>query len=130
MMELVNHLYAEEPRISANAMSQTLEILTFLLAPFAPYLAQELWEEQGKSGPVFKQEWPDYDPDLARETQIEIPVQINGKVRTKIYVAPGLDKVQLETAAVGDDKVQALLEGKTIVKAIAVPDKLVNLVIK
>jgi leucyl-tRNA synthetase len=111
-------------------MSQSLEILTLLLAPFAPYLAQELWEEQGKSGPVFKQEWPDYDPELARETQIEIPVQINGKVRTKIYVAPGLDKVQLETAALGDDKVQLLLEGKTIVKVIAVPDKLVNLVIK
>jgi leucyl-tRNA synthetase len=130
MMELQNHLYAEESHISASAMRQTLEILTFLLAPFAPYLAQELWEEQGKSGPVFKQEWPDYDPDLARETQIEIPIQINGKLRTRINVAPGLDKVQLEAAAIDDDKVRVLLEGKTIVKVIAVPDKLVNLVVK
>jgi leucyl-tRNA synthetase len=130
MMELVNHLYAEEQHISAAAMSQTLEILTFLLAPFAPYLAQELWEEQGKSGPVFKQEWPDYDPDLARETQIEIPVQINGKLRTRITVAPGLDKVQLEAAAIDDDKVRLLLDGKMIVKVIAVPDKLINLVVR
>jgi len=130
MMELVNDLYAEEPRISAAAMSQSIGIFTMLLAPFAPYVAQELWEEQGKTGPVFKQEWPDYDLDLARETEIEIPVQINGKLRTRINVAPGLDKVQLEAAALDDDKVQQLIQGKTIVKVIAVPDKLLNIVVK
>ncbi len=130
MMELVNELYAEEPRISAAAMGQTLSILTFLLAPFAPYLAQELWEEQGKTEPIFKQKWPDYDPDLARETALEIPVQINGKLRTRIHITPGLDRVQLEAAALRDDKVQALLKGKTVVKIIAIKDKLVNLVVR
>ena len=63
-MELVNELYLEEARISPGAMSETIKILTLMLAPFAPYLAQELWEEQGGAGPVFKQPWPDFDPDL------------------------------------------------------------------
>jgi leucyl-tRNA synthetase len=130
MMELVNELYAEEPRISAAAMSQSIEILTFMLAPFAPYIAQELWEEQGKTGPVFKQPWPDFDPDLARETEVEIPIQINGKLRARISVAAGLDGVQLQAAALDDDKVQTMIEGKLVVKVIAIPEKLVNLVVK
>jgi leucyl-tRNA synthetase len=130
MMELVNELYAEESRLSAAALNQSIEIFTLMLAPFAPYLAQELWEEQGKSDPVFKVAWPDFDPELARETEVEIPVQINGKIRTRLTVAAGLDAAQLKTAALDDDKVQSLLEGKTVVKAIAVPDKLVNLVVK
>jgi leucyl-tRNA synthetase len=130
MMELVNELYAEEARISKAAMAQSIEILTLMLAPFAPYIAQELWEEQGHAGPVFKEEWPDFDADLARETEIEIPVQINGKIRARILVAPGLDAAQLKVAALDDDKVRALVEGKTMVKTIAVPDKLVNIVVK
>ena len=88
-------------------MAQSIEILTLMLAPFAPYIAQELWEEQGNTGPVFKQEWPDFDPDLARETEIEIPVQINGKLRTRITCRPGLDAAQLKVAALDDDKVGA-----------------------
>jgi leucyl-tRNA synthetase len=130
MMELVNEAYLEEAKISAAALQQLIEILTFLLAPFAPYLAQELWEEQGKTGPVFKQPWPAYDDELARETEVEIPVQINGKIRSRISVAAGLDKAGLEAAARADDKVQAMLEGKTVVKVVAVPDKLINLVVK
>jgi leucyl-tRNA synthetase len=130
MMELVNELYAEEPRISAAAMAQSIEILTLMLAPFAPYIAQELWEEQGHNGPVFKEEWPDFDEDLARETEIEIPVQINGKIRARILVAPGLDTAQLKIAALDDDKVRVLVDGKSMVKIIAVPDKLVNIVVK
>ncbi|MEP6717004.1 MAG: leucine--tRNA ligase [Terriglobia bacterium] len=130
MMELVNQLYAEEPRISAAAMRQAIEILTFLLAPFAPYLAQELWEEQGHSGALIRETWPDFDADLARETEAEIPVQINGKIRTRITVPAGLDAVQLQAAALDDDKVTALLEGRTVVKVIAVPGKLLNVVVK
>jgi leucyl-tRNA synthetase len=129
MMELVNELYAEEPRISAAAMSQSVEILTLMLAPFAPYLSQELWEEQGKSGPVFRQEWPDFDPELARETEIEIPVQINGKLRARISVVPGLDAAQLKVAALDDDRIRSLIENKTVRRIVAVPEKLVNIVI-
>ena len=130
MMELLNMLYAEESKISASAMAQCIEIVTFLLAPFAPYLAQELWEEQGKSGPVFRQTWPAFDAELAREANIEIPVQINGKLRCRVTVPAGLEKDALEAAVRADEKVAAQIEGKTVVKVIAVVDKLVNLVVK
>jgi leucyl-tRNA synthetase len=130
MMELVNEAYLEESKISAAAMAQTIEALTFLLAPFAPYLAQELWEEQGQSGPVFKQKWPAFDEGLARESEVEVPVQINGKIRARITVAAGLDKAGLEAAGLADEKVRSLTDGKAIVKVIAVPDKLLNIVLK
>jgi leucyl-tRNA synthetase len=130
LMELVNELYASESRISEAAMAQSMRILTLMLAPFAPYIAQELWMEQGNSGPVFKQEWPDFDPDLARETEIEVPVQVNGKLRARILAAPGAGKEELEQKALADPKVLPLLSGKTIVKIIVIPDKLVNVVIR
>jgi leucyl-tRNA synthetase len=130
MMELVNVLYAEEPRISAAAMRQCLEILTLMLSPFAPYVTQELWEEMGGSGPVIKQKWPLFDADLARATDVEIPVQINGKLRTRVSVSVGLDKAALEAAARTDERVRSLLDGFTVVKTIAVPEKLINFVIR
>jgi leucyl-tRNA synthetase len=130
IMELVNEMYLEEAHISPGAMGQTIEILTMLLAPFAPYLAQELWEEQGGAGPVFKQPWPDFDPDLLRQSEVEIVVQINGKVRARLIVPAGTDAQGLTSMAEDDDKVQALIAGKTVVKVIAVPDKLINLVVK
>jgi leucyl-tRNA synthetase len=129
-MELVNEMYLEEAHISPGAMGQTIEILTLLLAPFAPYLAQELWEEQGGAGPVFKQPWPDFDPDLGRQSEVEIVVQINGKVRARLIVPAGTDAQGLTSMAEDDDKIQALVAGKTVVKVIAVPDKLINLVIR
>jgi leucyl-tRNA synthetase len=130
IMELVNEMYLEEAHISPAAMEQTLRILTLMLAPFAPYLAQELWEEQGGAGAVFKQEWPDFDPDLTRESEVEIVVQINGKVRARLLVVPGTDANGLTSIAMDDERVQSLVAGKTVVKVIAVPDKLVNLVVK
>jgi leucyl-tRNA synthetase len=133
IMELVNEMYLEEPRISPAAMGQAIEILTLLLAPFAPYLAQELWEEQGgerSAEPVFKQPWPDFDPDLARESEVEIVVQINGKVRARLIVPAGTDAPGLTSLAMDDDKIQALVAEKTVVKVIAVPDKLINLVVR
>ncbi|HYA18902.1 MAG TPA: class I tRNA ligase family protein, partial [Bryobacteraceae bacterium] len=130
IMELVNELYANEARISSAAMGQTIEIVTLMLAPFAPYLAQELWEEQGHATPVFKEPWPDFDPERVKVGDVEIVVQINGKVRHRMNVPVDLDEVQL-TALVRDDAaVNALLESKTVVKVIAVPNKLVNLVVK
>jgi leucyl-tRNA synthetase len=130
IMELVNEMYLEEARISSGVMAELLRILTLMLAPFAPYLAQELWEEQGGQGAVFKQPWPDYDPDLSRESEVEIVVQINGKVRARMVVPAGTDTQGLISLAKDDDKIQALLEGKTVIKTVAVPDKLINLVVK
>jgi leucyl-tRNA synthetase len=130
IMELVNEMYLEESHISPAAMESILRMLTLMLAPFAPYLTQELWEEQGGQGPVFKQDWPAYDAELARESEVEIVVQINGKVRARLVAPPGTDADGLTRMAMADDKVQALMAGKTVVKVIAVPEKLVNVVIK
>jgi leucyl-tRNA synthetase len=130
IMELVNELYLEEARISPAAMGESIRILTLMLAPLAPYLAQELWEQQGGDGAVFKQPWPAFDPDLGRESEVEVVVQINGKVRARLVVPAGTDAQGLTMLATDDDKIQALVAGKAVVKVIAVPDKLINLVVK
>ncbi|HSW49378.1 MAG TPA: class I tRNA ligase family protein, partial [Bryobacteraceae bacterium] len=128
IMELVNQLYAAEASLSVSAMREVLEKLVLLLGPFAPYVAEELWEELGKAGPVFKQPWPEFDPDLAREELAEVVVQINGKLRSRIHAPFGTPTEDLEKAALADEKVQAALAGKQVVKAILVPDRLVNIV--
>jgi len=107
-----------------------MEKITLLLGPFAPYLAEELWEEQCRTGPVFKQPWPAYDPELAREDEAEIVIQVNGKVRGHTYAAFGTSREALEKHAMDDSKIRALLDGKQVVKVIVVPDKLVNIVVK
>ena len=99
IMELVNETVSRGDRaFRRRRWGRSIEILTLMLAPFAPYLAQELWEEQGGSGPVFKQPWPDFDPDLARESEVEIVVQINGKVRARLIVPPGTDAARLKAS--------------------------------
>jgi leucyl-tRNA synthetase len=130
VMELVNVLYAEEPNISGAAMQEVLEKLALMLAPFAPYLSQEIWEELGKEGPVFRQCWPAYDPELAKEDEAEIVVQVNGKLRSRIFAKFGTPKEELEALAQADEKVQPFLAGKQVVKVITVPDKIVNIVVK
>jgi leucyl-tRNA synthetase len=128
VMELINELHAEEPRISAAACSEVLRTLTLMLGPFAPYLAQELWAEQGFSGPVFQQEWPRFDADRAREAGAEIVLQVNGKVRSRMTVPHGTQIEELERLARAEEKIAAQLAGKTVVKVIAVMDRLVNFV--
>jgi leucyl-tRNA synthetase len=130
IMELVNEVYALETELSGSALAEILEKLPLLLGPFAPYLAQELWEELGKTGPVFHQRWPTYDPELAREEEAEIVVQVNGKLRGRVLAAYGAPKDVLERKALDDEKIQAFLKGKQVAKIIVVPDKLVNIVVK
>ncbi|MFN0167914.1 MAG: leucine--tRNA ligase [Bryobacteraceae bacterium] len=130
MMELVNELYAAEGKLSRPVIGEVSEKLTLLLAPFAPYTAEELWETIGRPGPVFKQRWPGYDPELAKADEIEYPVQINGKVRVRILLPAEADTGEVEKRAVEHEKVRAQLDGKQIVKVIVVPRKLVNIVVK
>ncbi|MGD0302401.1 MAG: leucine--tRNA ligase [Bryobacteraceae bacterium] len=130
LMELMNVLIEKEKQISRPVMADVLEKLTLMLEPFAPYLSEELWEEQGKAAPVFHHAWPEYDPELARDEEAEIVIQINGKVRGRVYVAFGTPQETLEKQAMSDAKIQPLLDGKQVVKVIVVPDKLVNIVIK
>jgi leucyl-tRNA synthetase len=130
LMELLNLLEEHEKQISAPVMAEVLEKLTLLLEPFAPYIAEELWEEQGRQGPLFHQAWPAFDAELAREDEAEIVIQINGKLRGRISAGFGTARETLEKQALDDAKIRPLLDGKQIVKIIVVPDKLVNIVVK
>jgi leucyl-tRNA synthetase len=130
IMELVNDLYAYEADLSGPVIAEALEKLTLLMAPFAPYLSQELWEELGRPGPVFKQSWPSYDPDLARDEDAEVVIQVNGKLRSRMSVPFGTSREELETRARSDPKVHSFLDGKQVVKVVTVPDKLVNFVVR
>jgi len=135
IMELVNEIQAADAQLAANEVPppivlELLRSVVLLLTPFAPYLVAELWEELGEEGSVLRAAWPVADAELAREDELEIPVQINGKLVTVVRVAADADSKTIETAALADEKIQARIAGKTVVKVIVVPRKLVNLVVK
>ena len=140
VMELVNELYAVEERVARTTSpaeiippSLWLELqrdLVLLLAPFAPHLANELWEMLGEKGSLLRVLWPRYDPALAKEDEIEIPVQINGKLRGLIVVPAGSSDDTIRERALADEKVKAVIAGKEVVKVIVVPAKLVNIVVR
>ncbi len=135
IMELVNELQDADARLSAGeipapVVRELLTTLVLLLAPFAPFLAAELWEELGGEGAILNAPWPKSDPGLAREDEIEIPVQINGKLVSVVRVAAGADSKTTEAAALADGKVKARTAGKAVVKVIVVPGRAVNLVVK
>jgi leucyl-tRNA synthetase len=130
IMELVNELYAvEDKQLPAVLLASVQRDLVLLLAPFAPYLAHELWEMLGEKNNLLKAPWPKYDGELAKEEEIEIPVQVNGKLRGLIVVAPGTPEEQVIAKALADPKVQSFLAGKQIVKKIYT-GKLVNIVVR
>jgi leucyl-tRNA synthetase len=126
----VNDLHKLEAGLSAPCAREVCEAITLLLAPFAPYPAQELWTELGYAGPAFRESWPVFNPGLAKEDLIELPVQVNGKLRGHIHVPLGTEKEELERLALATEKVQPFLAGKQVVKVIAVVDRLVNIVVK
>jgi leucyl-tRNA synthetase len=135
VMELVNTLTAAEAAIGAGkvpdaVLAEILRSLTLMLAPFAPYLAFELWEQIGEKSDLLRAPWPQFDEALAREEQIEIPVQINGKLRAVVRVGAESDEDMVREAALKDEKIAALLAGKEIVRIIVVPRKLINIVVK
>jgi leucyl-tRNA synthetase len=130
VMELVNELYASEADLTPPVLAEVVEKLTLLLAPFAPYLVEEMWEQSGRRGPVFRQPWPSFDEELARDEGAEVVLQVNGKVRSRMTVPFGTPKEELQRLAVADDKMQPFLQGKQTVKIIVVPDRLVNVVVK
>jgi leucyl-tRNA synthetase len=138
IMILVNEIIAAEPAMDSGAISpatiaELLRKLTLMLAPFAPFIAAELWQQLGKQGSVFSQPWPIADAALARESEIEIPVQLNGKLVTVIKLSADDDEPTIMAASLADEKVAARLTGKTIVKHLVInkpSGKLVNLVVK
>ena len=130
LMELLNELYALEAGLSNAVVPGICRTLTLLLAPFAPYTAQDLWAELGNEGPVFRHPWPSFDAELAKEDLAEIPVQVNGKVRGHIQAPFGTGKEELEKMALANEKVRVFVEGKQIVKVVVVADRLVNIVVR
>jgi leucyl-tRNA synthetase len=124
--ELNNHLTAEH----AGRVPRTVaEPMVLLLAPLAPHAAEELWQRLGHAGSLAYEPFPVADPALLAEDTIEVPVQVNGKVRARLSVPAAADAAALEAAARGDAKVAALLEGATVKKVIAVPGKLISFVL-
>jgi leucyl-tRNA synthetase len=117
-------------RIPPSLIAEVQRSIALLLAPMAPYLAHELWEMTGEAGNLLKAPWPKFDPALAAEDQIEIPVQINGKLRSKVVVPATATDDEVKAAALADEKVKSAIAGTQIVKVIVVPKKLVNIVLK
>jgi leucyl-tRNA synthetase len=125
--ELTNHLTSHHP--GGGVPREVVEPLVLMLAPLAPHAAEELWSRLGHPGSLTWEPFPVADPAYLVDDAVEIPVQLNGKVRARVTVAAGLSAGDLEAAARGDAKVASLLEGTTVRKVIAVPDKLVSFVI-
>jgi leucyl-tRNA synthetase len=138
IMELVNELYAvsvgtgDSPArvVPLPLLREILRTLALLLAPFAPYLAHELWEILGEKVSLLRAPWPQYDRALAKEDEVEIPVQINGKLRSRIVVPADAPENDVRTRAQADEKIGTMIAGKQIVKVIVVPGKLVNIVLR
>jgi leucyl-tRNA synthetase len=135
IMELVNEIYGAEQaiaagRVPASLLADVQRNIALLLAPMAPYLAHELWEMTGETSNLLKAPWPKYDAALAAEDEIEIPVQVNGKLRGLVVVPAGATDDQIKQAALANDKVKAAIAGKQVVKVIVVPKKLVSIVVR
>jgi leucyl-tRNA synthetase len=132
IMELLNDVQAQEPleeKIRPGSVKEILELMTLMLAPMVPHLAEELWEMLGHANGLWNQRWPEYDAALAKEEEVEVVVQVNGRVRGRIRVAAGLSEAEVVARAVEEKGVAQHLDGKRVVKRIVVPDKLVNLVV-
>jgi leucyl-tRNA synthetase len=114
------------------AAGEAIEALVVMLAPFSPHVAEEMWESLGHAGGLVQNPgvWPQAEPELARKEELEIPVQVNGKLRAKVVVAPDISEADLRTIALADGKVQSFIYGHQVVKVIVVPQRLVNVVVK
>ncbi|HMJ24465.1 MAG TPA: class I tRNA ligase family protein, partial [Pyrinomonadaceae bacterium] len=138
LMELSNAIseFGVEPAAASPedvfAVGEAIEALVVMLAPFSPHVAEEMWESLGHQGGLVQTPgvWPDADAELARKEELEIPVQVNGKLRSRVIVAPDISEADLRTIALADSKLQSQLEGREIVKVIVVPGRLVNVVVK
>jgi leucyl-tRNA synthetase len=135
IMELVNAIYSYRQsspvgRQNGPLLAETLSKTVLLLAPFAPHLAEEAWSRLGHGDSVHRQSWPQYEPDKLQVDEVEIVIQVNGKVRGRMIVAADCSEEEIVEAARGNDRIEKLLQDKKVVKTIAVPGRLVNLVVR
>ena len=132
IMELTNDIYAQEPLeqgVRPEVRKEVLELLTLMLAPMTPHLAEELWEMMGHTEGLWKARWPSFNQKLAREDEVEIPVQVNGRVRGKVKVPAGSAEPEVVRVALLLPAVAQHINGKRVVRQIYVPDKMLNLVV-
>ncbi len=144
LMELFNQIAdflfsqvvdSEPSNVSAEdvfALREALEALVIMLAPFSPHVAEEMWEGLGHTGGLLHEvpRWPVADPGLAQREELEIPIQVNGKLRSRVIVAPDVSEEELRASALADERVRTLIDGHEVVKVIIVPRRLVNVVIR
>jgi leucyl-tRNA synthetase len=125
MMILVNAWTVEK-----GVNRDNFKKFVLLLAPFAPHLAEELWQVLGETGSVFKQAWPEYNQELARDERVKLVVQINSKLRETLELAADMDEMAVKEAAMASEKVAKWLGGQEIVKVVFVKNRLINFVVK
>ena len=131
IMELVNEMYRyKEGTVNPGLFGAAIKDLIIMLAPFVPHVTEEMWEHLGYEGSVHDQNWPEYDENALVKDTVEIVVQVNGKIKEKLDIAGGLSREEMEKTAMENEKVKGLIEGKNVVKVIAVPGKLINIVVK
>jgi leucyl-tRNA synthetase len=139
IMELLNAMYAAEEKgedkivavkVPVAFLAEVQRTVVLLLAPFAPYLTHELWEMLDEKSSLLRAPWPKYEAALAKEDEVELAVQINGKVRSRIVVPSDSSEDPVKEAALADEKVQAAIAGKQIVQIRVIPGRLVNIVVK
>lgn len=135
IMELVNGIHTYRDKVAeverdAAILAEAINTTIILLAPFAPHVAEELWEATGHKDSVHKESWPVFDPAALVEDEVEIVVQINGKVRERLQVPANMKPAEMQEYVMALDSVKALVEGKQIVKIIPVPGKLINIVVR
>ena len=135
LMELANEMgrfelvgSADEADERRFAYSYAVETLLLLLSPFAPHLCEELWERLGRSGSIFRATWPTYDPSVITAEEIVMVIQVDGKVRSRLFLPAGADDSAMREAALADERVKVWLEDRPIKKVVVVPKKLVNIV--
>jgi len=135
LMELTNALYkyiSDRPREEQNArfLKEVLEKLNIMISAFAPHLGEEIWEKTGHPYSVFNQRWPEFDPAVLEEEMVNYVIQVNGKLRDKMQVPRTATQEEIQQAALKAGRIPKLIEGKSVVKIIVVPNKLVNIVVR
>ena len=128
IMELMNAINEYPEDADRGTLAEALETAVILLAPFVPHLTEELWRAMGHETSVHEQPWPSYDPEMLVEEEVEMAVQINGRVRDKLVVPVTADRETVEQLALNQERIKNHLSGKTVRKVIVVPKKLVNIV--
>ncbi len=132
IMELTNEIYAQEPLeqgVRPEVRKEVLELLTLMLAPMTPHIAEEMWETLGHPGGLSTAGWPAANRELAKDDELEIPVQVNGRLRGKLKVPAGTGQEHLLELAQAEHAISQHIDGRRIVKVVHVPDKLLNLVV-